>query len=139
MQYASLWFDGRLLLGSLDWVSMIILVLIALPNMCCTSNIMLANNICDVERDVQSKRYTLPYYIGQKKALLLYYGLYGVAYLSIVLTVIVGVFAGLLACWRLLRLRLFGKTCGNLPPNRSKQKRSSSPSRTTHFCCMCIA
>ncbi|MBE0600708.1 MAG: UbiA family prenyltransferase, partial [Firmicutes bacterium] len=74
--YADLQFSGRQLLVSADWINMLALLLLALPNICCTSNIMLANNICDVERDVESRRYTLPYYIGQKKALQLYAGLY---------------------------------------------------------------
>jgi len=90
-QYVDLRFSGRMLLGSMDFVSMFFLVLLALPNICCTSNIMLANNICDVERDIQSKRYTLPYYIGRKNALTLYQGLYLMAYASIVLGVMFGV------------------------------------------------
>ncbi|MFH1511767.1 MAG: UbiA family prenyltransferase [Bacillota bacterium] len=91
VQYADLHFSGRVLLGSMDWVSMASLLLLALPSICCTSNIMLANNICDVDRDVESRRYTLPYYIGRKKALMLYYALYGAAYASILLAVIVSV------------------------------------------------
>lgn len=86
-QYADLRFDGRTLLVTMDWVNMLLLLLLALPNMCCTSNIMLANNICDVERDVRSDRYTLPYYIGRENALRLYYALYGAAYLAIALAV----------------------------------------------------
>jgi len=91
VQYADLHFSGRTLLGSMDWVSMASLALLALPNICCTSNIMLANNICDVERDVASKRYTLPYYIGRQRSLTLYKALYGAAYASILLAVILGV------------------------------------------------
>ena len=94
-QYADLHFSGRTLAASVDWVSMIALVLLALPNICCTSNIMLANNICDVERDVESKRYTLPYYIGQKHALRLYAALYIAAYAAIVIAVIAGVLSPL--------------------------------------------
>ncbi len=89
--YADLQFSGRMLTGSIDWVSMLTLVLLALPNMCCTSNVMLANNICDVERDVQSKRYTLPYYIGRKHSLTLYKTLYAAAYAVIPVSVIFGV------------------------------------------------
>lgn len=44
-----------------------------------TANIMLANNICDVEKDIKVKRYTLPYYIG-KNALYLHAGLYYLTY-----------------------------------------------------------
>ncbi len=91
MQYVDLHFSGRSLLASIDWINMLALFLLALPNMCCTSNIMLANNICDVSRDVESKRYTLPYYIGQTHALQLYRALYIAAYAGIVLAVIFGV------------------------------------------------
>jgi 1,4-dihydroxy-2-naphthoate octaprenyltransferase len=91
MQYADLRFDGRTLKASLDWVNMLRLILLALPNMCCTSNIMLANNICDVERDTKNARYTLPYFIGRGNALKLYQMLYASAYLAILLAVAVGV------------------------------------------------
>ena len=89
--YAALYFDGWTLAGSLSLPGMAALLLLALPNMCCTSNIMLANNICDVERDVQTRRYTLPYFIGQARALLLYKALYAAAYGAIVIAVIAGV------------------------------------------------
>jgi len=89
--YADLRFEGHSLLASLDWVNMLSLVLLALPNMCCTSNIMLANNICDVKRDEKNGRYTLPYYIGQDNALKLFHVLYTAAYLAIALAVIIGV------------------------------------------------
>ncbi|HPJ02990.1 MAG TPA: UbiA family prenyltransferase [Candidatus Limiplasma sp.] len=95
VQYADLQISGRVISASMDWVSMLALLLLALPNMCCTSNIMLSNNICDVERDVQSKRYTLPYYIGQKHALRLYGALYVAAYAAIAVSVIAGVLAPL--------------------------------------------
>jgi 1,4-dihydroxy-2-naphthoate polyprenyltransferase len=89
--YTALYFDGWTLAGSLSLPGMAALLLLALPNMCCTSNIMLANNVCDVERDVQARRYTLPYFIGQKRAMLLYKALYLAAYGAIVVAVIAGV------------------------------------------------
>jgi 1,4-dihydroxy-2-naphthoate polyprenyltransferase len=91
MQYADLRFDGRTVTASLDWVNMLRLLLLALPNMCCTSNIMLANNICDVERDAKNRRYTMPYYIGRSNALRLFQFLYVTAYIAILLAVAVGV------------------------------------------------
>jgi 1,4-dihydroxy-2-naphthoate octaprenyltransferase len=42
---------------------------------------MLANNICDLEKDIAVKRHTLPYYIGEK-ALYLYAGLYYLTYFA---------------------------------------------------------
>ncbi len=53
-----------------------------------TTNIMLANNICDLEKDVIVKRHTLPYYIGVKPALRLfawtYYSIYPVTIIMVV-------------------------------------------------------
>jgi 1,4-dihydroxy-2-naphthoate octaprenyltransferase len=86
--YADMRFDGRALLISVDWVNMLSLLLLALPNMCCTSNIMLANNICDVDRDAKNDRYTLPHYIGRENALKLFQLLYATAYLAILVAVI---------------------------------------------------
>jgi len=55
-----------------------------------TANIMLANNICDVEKDIAVKRYTLPYYLG-KKALILFAVLYYLIYADIILMVATGI------------------------------------------------
>lgn len=57
---------------------------------CATANIMLANNICDIEKDVAVMRYTLPYYLG-KKALDLYACIYYVIYIAGAATVIAGI------------------------------------------------
>lgn len=60
--------------------------LLSIIPVCTTANIMLANNICDVERDIQVKRYTLPYYLGEK-ALYLFAGLYYCTYIATVVMV----------------------------------------------------
>lgn len=52
-------------------------------------NIVLANNICDLEEDMEDNRYSLTYYIGVEKSLFLYKSLYYLAYSSIILSVIV--------------------------------------------------
>lgn len=54
--------------------------LVSLPLVCCIANIMLANNICDMDRDVKLSRFTLPYYVGLTKALRLFGVLYYIAY-----------------------------------------------------------
>ncbi len=46
---------------------------------------MLANNICDVEHDIQVKRYTLPYYLGRKASLWLFAGIYYATYLAVII------------------------------------------------------
>ena len=64
----------------------ITIALLSIIPMCTTANIMLANNICDVKKDIQTKRYTLPYYLGNK-ALYLFAGIYYLAYLDIIFMV----------------------------------------------------
>jgi 1,4-dihydroxy-2-naphthoate polyprenyltransferase len=59
------------------------ILLISVPTMCGIANIMLANNICDIEEDMENRRYTLPVFIGREKALGLFKWLYGLAYLAI--------------------------------------------------------
>ena len=65
----------------------ITLLLLSVAPFCTTANIMLANNICDLEKDIAVKRHTLPYYIGEK-ALYLFAGLYYITYAATILMVI---------------------------------------------------
>ncbi len=64
----------------------------SIPFVMCIFNLMLANNICDLERDIQHNRLTLPYYIGKEKALMLYnfnyYVIYLVSIIAMVLEII---------------------------------------------------
>lgn len=53
-----------------------------------TSNIMLANNTCDIEADVKVNRFTLPYFIGTKSALHLFSAQYYLCYLTTILMVV---------------------------------------------------
>ena len=78
------WESIRLELNVMPLVSVLLL---AVTPMCTTANIMLANNTCDVEKDVKVRRYTLPYYLG-KKALWLFALLYYACYASIVAMVV---------------------------------------------------
>lgn len=66
------------------------LLLFSVAPFCTTANIMLANNICDLEKDIAVKRHTLPYYIG-KKALYLFAGLYYATYLATIGMVAFGI------------------------------------------------
>lgn len=70
----------------LQIVPILTLLLFSVIPFCTTANIMLANNICDLEKDIAVKRHTLPYYIG-KKALYLFAGLYYLTYLATVVMV----------------------------------------------------
>ncbi len=97
---------------SADLVGLISLGIVVLPLICCISNIMLANNICDVEEDIKVKRYTLVYYIGKDSALKLFQLLYLAALLFIVVgavtailppTALLGVI-GFLLVWKNIRI-----------------------------------
>ena len=63
-------------------------LLLSVAPVCCTANIMLANNICDLEHDIQVKRHTLPYYIGKETSLYLFAAIYYVPYLAVILMVV---------------------------------------------------
>lgn len=65
------------------------LVIVSCPMVFCISNIMLANNICDLYEDVRVKRFTLPFYIGRKPALILFKYLYLMAYVPILAGVLI--------------------------------------------------
>ena len=85
----TLHFDKTAIELSLPILPLVSLGLLAVVPTCTTANIMLANNICDVEKDIRVKRYTLPYYIGDK-ALTLFAALYYLAYGAILLQVLTG-------------------------------------------------
>lgn len=60
------------------------IILISLPQAMGIANIMLANNICDIDDDIENKRYTLPIYIGKNASLVVFRVLYYIGYLSII-------------------------------------------------------
>lgn len=72
----------------LDLLEVLYIFLLSIPVMCGIANIMLANNICDIEDDLENRRYTLPIYIGRKNALRLFRGLYYLAYIDIMALVL---------------------------------------------------
>lgn len=76
---------------SLNLIEIIYIFLISVPSISGIANIMLANNICDVNDDLENKRYTLPVYIGVNNALKVYKILYYGAYMSVILMIILKV------------------------------------------------
>lgn len=74
---------------TVNFQPLIQLLLLSAAPVCTTANIMLANNICDLEKDVRVKRYTLPFYLG-KKALFLFAGLYYVIYAAAIIMAVTG-------------------------------------------------
>lgn len=67
---------------------LIIIICVSLPLIFMISNIMLANNICDIEDDRVNLRHTLPIYIGRKLAVKVYMLLYILTYIFIILGVL---------------------------------------------------
>ncbi|MEO2508819.1 1,4-dihydroxy-2-naphthoate polyprenyltransferase [Clostridium paraputrificum] len=65
--------------------------IITIPAITGISNIMLANNICDVDDDFVNRRFTLPIYIGKEKALKLFRALYYIGFIGIVVGVVLGI------------------------------------------------
>lgn len=85
--YLSYNFNFKTLTLSLEIFPIFTVLLLSAAPFCATANIMLANNICDIEKDAAVKRYTLPYYLGSN-ALYLFAGLYYFIYISIIFMII---------------------------------------------------
>lgn len=69
---------------------LISVILLSIAPICTTANIMLANNICDVDKDISVMRYTLPYYLGNKPSLYLFAALYYIPYAAVIVMVAAG-------------------------------------------------
>ena len=67
------------------------LVLLSLPCVIGTANIMLANNICDLAQDIKNGRYTLPRYLGKKWSLRLFAVGYYAAFIAVIASVVFGI------------------------------------------------
>lgn len=71
------------------WRKWIPVIFLSIAPICATANIMLANNICDLEKDIEVKRYTLPYYL-EEKALVLFQALYYIVYVAAAIMILFG-------------------------------------------------
>ncbi|WP_238883580.1 1,4-dihydroxy-2-naphthoate polyprenyltransferase [Clostridium sp. YIM B02551] len=76
---------------SFDFKEIIIIILLSIPTISGIANIMLANNICDREDDIENRRYTLPVYVGNKLALKIFKWIYYIAFLDLVALIIIRV------------------------------------------------
>lgn len=85
--YLALGLSMETIFIQLEILPLISIILLAVAPFCTTANIMLANNICDIEKDILVKRYTLPYYLGEK-ALYLFSALYYMPYAATILMVV---------------------------------------------------
>ncbi|MNO40702.1 1,4-dihydroxy-2-naphthoate octaprenyltransferase [compost metagenome] len=76
---------------NINIVEVLYLFWFSVPAILGIAGIMLANNICDIDDDVENRRYTLPVYIGRRNALMLFKYLYYVSYLDLVVLLILGI------------------------------------------------
>lgn len=72
-------------------LEIVYILLISVPAAAGISNIMLANNICDIEDDIENNRYTLPIFIGKNNALKVFKALYYIGFISLIILLIIGV------------------------------------------------
>lgn len=68
------------------------IIIASIPTAITVMAILLANNICDLEEDIEDGRFTLPYHIGTDKALLVFKYFYYTAYIAVIFSVIFGTF-----------------------------------------------
>lgn len=64
----------------------------SLPLIVTIANIMLANNISDLEQDIANHRYTLPFYLGKRNAVILFNLLMYSSYAAILIGMIAGIY-----------------------------------------------
>ncbi|WP_068783942.1 1,4-dihydroxy-2-naphthoate polyprenyltransferase [Paenibacillus phocaensis] len=88
---ASLTLEGGTVTLQVHLLETALVFLISIPAILGIANIMLANNICDMEEDIENKRYTLPVYIGKGSALILFKLLYYAAYVDLIVLAILGI------------------------------------------------
>ncbi|MER2295191.1 MAG: UbiA family prenyltransferase [Desemzia incerta] len=81
----------------LDWITMVQLIIASIPTSITVMTVSLANNICDLEEDIEDNRFTLPYHIGVEKALVVFKYFYYAAYIAIILSLLFGTFPRLVA------------------------------------------
>lgn len=82
---------GGMLNINVNILEVLYIALISMPAAAGIANIMLANNICDIEDDIENNRYTLPIYIGKRNALMVFKVLYYIGYAALVILLLFNV------------------------------------------------
>lgn len=85
---ASFAWEGTTIVLQANIIKILEIGIVSLPCVFTIANIMLANNICDLEEDIENHRFTLPFYLGKKYSLWLFNGLYGLTFVAIIVAVI---------------------------------------------------
>lgn len=81
-------YAGGMLGISFNLLETVYIFLFSIPTINGIANIMLANNICDIEDDIENRRYTLPVHIGKEKALKVFKALYYICYVDLLLMIL---------------------------------------------------
>ena len=81
----------------LDWITISQFVVASIPTSITVMTVSLANNICDLEEDIEDGRFTLPYHIGVDKALVVFKSFYYAGYIAIILSVVFRTYPRLVA------------------------------------------
>lgn len=102
-------------------IPIVTLLLFSVIPTCTTANIMLANNICDLDKDIQVKRHTLPYYLGEK-SLYLFAGIYYLTYVATIIMVVLKILSPI--C--LLSLLTIGLVQKNIREFLKKQEKATT-------------
>lgn len=104
---ANLIIDGSLVSFQMDLILLGEIILVSLPLVFTIANIMLANNICDLEDDIKNHRFTLPYYIGRRRAVTLYNILYGASFVAIFTAVLFDVLPSIILLSLLIMIPVY--------------------------------
>jgi len=75
----------------LNLLEIVLVFMISVPAILGIANIMLANNTCDMEDDIENKRYTLPVYIGKPASLKLFRYVYYLSYIDVIVLLLLGI------------------------------------------------
>jgi len=118
----NLFFELDLLIIQLDYLEIFKILIFSAPLILGISNIMLANNICDIEDDLANQRYTLPIYISRSSSLILFKSLYYLSYLIIIAAVIFNILPTL----SLLSLLSFFKIQQNINKFEKEQSKKET-------------
>jgi 1,4-dihydroxy-2-naphthoate octaprenyltransferase len=119
---ANLLVNGRTINLQADLLILSEILWVSLPCIFTIANIMLANNICDLEDDIKNSRFTLPYYIGRKRAVILYNILYALSFVAILTAIIFNI----LPIVMLLSLLIILPVCKHISLFNKKQIKSET-------------
>lgn len=82
--------DVPLMTLNWHWLNTIEIFMMSLPLVSLIANIMLANNIRDLDTDIENERFTLVYYVGRPFAIILYQVLSALPWLFFLLFLLLG-------------------------------------------------